>query len=172
MRPLLLILAVVLAVPASAQSATPADVATPEAIVAAAYASIQRAPGEAYDWARFRSLFLPEAMLLPNPEQTGEPARVLSPDGFVAWIDSVTTVGGDGDHGFAEEEVHAVVHQYGDVAQVFSTYHKRFGDSHQVLGRGINSYQLVRRDGRWWIVSIAWDEETGAGPIPAAYGGE
>jgi hypothetical protein len=38
-----------------------------------------------------------------------------------------------------------------------------------VLGRGINSIQMVRKDGRWWITSIIWDEETGAGPVPAKY---
>ena len=44
----------------------------------------------------------------------------------------------------------------------------RWGDT-QALGRGINSIQMVRKDGRWWITSIICDEETGAGPAPAKY---
>lgn len=155
-----------------AQDARPADVASPEAIVTAAYEAIQRAPGVAYDWDRFRSLFLPGALLIPNTEQTGGAFRPLSPEAFAARVDSFTVVGGERDRGFAEEEVHHVVHRYGDVAQVFSTYAKRFWDEDVVRGRGINSFNLVHHDGRWWIVSIAWDEETGAGPVPAAYGGE
>ena len=169
-RTLLACLLLGLATPLAAQH-RPADVASPEAIVAAAYEAIQRAPGESYDWTRFRSLFLPQARLIPNTEQRGGAFVVHTPDEFAALVDSFTVVGGPQDRGFAEEQIHAEVEQYGDVAQVFSTYQKRFYDSDEILGRGINSFQLVRHDGRWWIVGIVWDEETGAGPIPAAYGG-
>ena len=161
------------AMPAGAQPSypSPSDVASPEAIVTAAYEAIQRAPGAAYDWDRFGSLFLPQATLIPNAEQTGGAFVVHTPETFAALVDSLTVVGGPQDRGFSEEEVHAVVHRYGDVAQVFSTYQKHFWEEEEVLGRGINSFQLVYRDGRWWIVSIVWDEENGAGPIPAAYRG-
>ena len=147
---------------------------TPEAVVDAAYAVIQRRPGDRYDWDLFRSLFLPQASLVPNTEQSEGAFTVLTPGGFAAWVDRHTPYGTDQDRGFAEEEVHRVVERYGDVAQVFSTYKKRFYDSDEVLGRGINSFQLVRHDGRWWIVGIVWDEEyggseQGGGPIPDRY---
>lgn len=148
-----------------------ADVGTPEAIVQAAYEAIQRAPGEHYNWDRFRSLFLPQATLIPNTEQSGGTFVVYAPEDFIALVDSFTVVGGSNDKGFAEEAIYNEVHRYGDIAQVFSTYQKHFWDDDQILGRGINSFQLVFSDGRWWIVSIIWDEETGAGPIPKAYGG-
>lgn len=154
---------------ARAQYPTASDVASPEAIVNAAYESIQRAPGGNVDWDRFRSLFLADATLVPNTEQTGGSLRILSPEDFVAWVDSVTVVGGASDRGFVEEEVHHVVERYGDIAHVFSTYQKRFWEDDQVLGRGINAFQLIHNDDRWWIVSIAWDEEGGAGPIPRTY---
>ncbi|HMB93470.1 MAG TPA: hypothetical protein VKP65_21640 [Rhodothermales bacterium] len=150
----------------------PSDVGTPEAIVEAAYEAIQRAPGQPYNWDRFRSLFLPQATLIPNTEQTGGAFVVHSPENFIALVDSFTVVGGPQDKGFAEEGIHSEVTRYGDIAQVFSTYQKHFWDDDQILGRGINSFQLVFSEDRWWIVSIIWDEETGAGPIPAAYGGK
>ncbi len=167
---LCLSLLLAIAAPLAAQPRA-SDVASPEALVTAAYEAIQRAPGERYDWARFRSLFLPQARLIPNAEQSGGAFVVHTPDTFAALVDSFTVVGGPQDRGFAEEQVHAEVEQYGDIAHVFSTYQKRFWGSDQILGRGINSFQLVRHDGRWWIVGIIWDETTGAGPIPAAYGG-
>lgn len=147
----------------------PGDVESPEAIVLAAYAVIDRAPGEAYDCERFRSLFLPEARLIPNVEQTGGEFRVLTPEDFIAWAESVTDVGGPEDKGFQEEQIATTIERYGDVAHAFSTYAKWFWEGEEVLGRGINSFQLVRRDGRWWIVGIVWDEECCAGPIPEAY---
>lgn len=155
--------------PASAQTAAPADVATPEAIVQALYETVQRAPGESYQWDRMRSLFLPGARMIPNTEQTGGEFRVLTVEEFIAWIDGATVVGGADDKGFAEEQIASQVERYGDIAHVFSTYQKHFHGDTTILGRGINSIQLVRRDGRWWVTSIIWDEETGAGAIPARY---
>lgn len=170
LAPALLLLA---ALPAQAQTPDPSDVSSPEAIVAAAYGALERQPGAPFDWDRFRSLFLPQATLLPNTEQTGGSPRVFSPEEFVAWVEASyaehAPIGSPKDQGFAEEEVRSEVRRYGDVAQVFSTYQKRYWGAAEILGRGINSYQLVHRDGRWWIVSVVWDEESGAGPIPAEY---
>jgi hypothetical protein len=149
--------------------ADPADVASPEAIVAATYAAIGRAPGERYDWHRFRSLFLPTAHLIPNTEQTGGEERVLTVDGFIAWIEGVTTIGGPSDQGFQEEGIALAIDRYGDIAQAFSTYRKHFWEQEQTLGLGINSFQLVRRSGRWWIAGIVWDEEASGEAIPERY---
>lgn len=146
-----------------------ADVASPEAAVKALYETVARAPGARYDWPRMRTLFLPGALMLPNPEQTGGTPRVLSVEDFIRWIDSGTTVGGANDKGFAEEEIHSVVERFGDIAHVFSTYQKHFWQDTNILGRGINTIQLVHRQDRWWIVAISWDEENGAGPVPAKY---
>lgn len=156
--------------PLAAQN--PADVASPEAIVRATYDAISRAPGAPFQWERFRSLFLPEARLIPNTEQTGGRFTVHTVDSFVAWIDDAwkrVGIGGPQDRGFAESHVAGVTEQFGDVAHVFSTYEKHIWGDTNVIGRGINSIQLVRKDGRWWISSIAWDEETGGGPVPAKY---
>ena len=157
---------------ARAQSAArPEDVASPEAIVDAAYDSFGRAPGQHIQWDRFRTLFHASARLIPNEEQTGGEMRVLTPEDFIAWIDGVNqrVVGTERDRGFEERGVHAVVERYGDIAHVMSTYVKHFHGDDRVLGRGINSFQLVFRDDRWWIVGIVWDEENGAGPIPERY---
>jgi len=151
----------------------PGDVASPEAIIAAGYESIQRAPGENFDWDRFRSLYVPGALMIPNTEQTGGEFRVLTVDGFIDWIDGWyadnAPIGSPDDHGLVEAEIHSVKSDYGDVVHVMSTYQKRLADSEEVLDRGVNSFQLVFDGERWWIVSVAWDEESGAGPIPSKY---
>ena len=151
----------------------PEDVASPEAIVAASYEAVSRRPGENFDWARLISLFLPSARLIPNTEQTGGEFRVMTAEEFRRWVDEWyaenAPIGGPDDKGFQEEQIHAVVHRYGDIAHVLSTYQKRFWGAQEILGRGINSFQLVHHDGRWWIAGIVWDEESGAGPIPAEY---
>ena len=50
------------------------DVESPEAIVEALVASVSSKAGERPDWDRYRSLFLPEARLVPTGrDSTGEP---------------------------------------------------------------------------------------------------
>ena len=90
---------------------------------------------------------------------------------FIQWIDAGWTriIGTAQDRGFFETQIGVTTHTYGDVATVFSAYEKGFLNNRQVIGRGVNALQLVRREGRWWIVSIAWDEESTAGPIPAEF---
>jgi len=92
---------------------------------------------------------------------------------FIAWADGWVAenapVGGPDDKGFEEAEIHSSVQRYGDIAHVMSTYARRPWGADEILGRGINSIQLVHRDGRWWIASVVWDEEAGAGAIPAEY---
>ena len=148
-----------------------ADVSSPESIVAATYASIARAPGENYDWDRFSSLYLPGAMLIPNTEQRNGQFDILSVQDFIDWIDEFTIpiIGTDQDRGFSEDGISNTIERFGDIAHVFSTYEKHFWGDDRNLGRGINTFQLVFNEDRWWIVSIVWDEESGAGPIPDQY---
>ena len=167
------VLTILVFVPAvRAQDQRAKDTATPESIVAAAYESLERQPGGDFDWDRFRGLFLPEARFIPNTEQRGGTFSVISTEEFIDWIASGTTIGGADDRGFAESGVHNVIERYGDVAHVFSTYEKHYWGETEILGRGINSFQLVNQGGRWWIVGTVWDEDYAAGPIPARYGGK
>ncbi len=155
---------------ATAQTAArPSDVATPETIVSAMYEIVTRRPGEPFDWDRFRTLCLPDARLIPNTEQTGGVSQVFSVEDFTRWADGFMPIGGPDDKGLQEEEIARRIERYGDIAQVFSTYQTRFWNDPEILARGINSIQLVHRDGRWWVVSVIWDEENGAGPLPERY---
>jgi hypothetical protein len=162
-----------IALPLQAQPRA-SDVATPEAVVTALYASIVKPIGGYFDWPRMRHLFRPSARMYPNPQQTRGVARELTVDQFVAWIDSGwvnAPKGGPNDHGFAESQVNVKFERFGDIAHAFSTYEKGFMDDKVVRGRGINTIQLIRRDDRWWIVSIAWDEERPGQVVPPEYRG-
>lgn len=41
--------------------------------------------------------------------------------------------------------------------------------SAEPVGRGVNSVQMVRRGGRWWIAGIAFELEGPGRPIPDEY---
>jgi hypothetical protein len=72
--------------------------------------------------------------------------------------------------GFFEREVARREERFGRVSHVFSTYEKRRAASDAApYARGVNSIQLVEEGGRWWILSVAWDEERPGNPLPTRY---
>ena len=61
-----------------------ADVASPEAIVAALYDVISGPAGQTRDWDRFKRLFAADARLVPAaPRKDGSAPVALTPDGYV-----------------------------------------------------------------------------------------
>ncbi len=150
----------------SSPAAAAADVASVDAIVGALYAVISGAAGEQRDWDRMRSLFHPDARLVPIVKgRGGMQTRVLTVDDYV--VRSGPLLERDG---FFEQEIAREVEAFGDFAHVWSTYEARraLADERPFL-RGINSIQLVRQGGRWHVLQILWEQEADAGPIPASY---
>ena len=147
--------------------ADPADVESPDAIVSAVYEAVSGPAGEERDWDRLRSLFLPEARLIPTFRQEGEPPYlVVNVEGFIEEYRKRI-----GEEAFHERESHAVTERFGDIAHVFSTYVSSRRPDGQPFMRGINSFQLWYDGNRWWIVSLMWHTEREGAPIPERYGG-
>lgn len=157
---------------AGAARATVEDVAAPEGIVLALYDAISGPAGAERDWARLRSLFDPRVRFLigrwlADPDHPRDAVYEWDLEGFIAegraaWLE----------HGFWESEIGARIDRFGNVAHVFSAYESRVGtEDAEPIGRGVNSIQLLRYGGRWWIVGIVWDVETPEATIPEELGG-
>ena len=150
--------------------ADPADVESVEAIVTAVYEVISGEAGEARDWDRFRSLFAPGARLIPVSTETSQNGRkssvnAISPEQFVERADNASVA-----DGFYEVEIGDVTETYGDIAHRFSSYASyRAAEETEPFNRGINSFQLLNDGERWWILTIFWQHEPDAGPIPDRY---
>jgi len=144
------------------------DVKSVDAIIKALYDVISGPKGQPRDWARMRSLFLPDGRLIPSRtdrETHRADAVVLTIDGYIerssARMES---------EGFFERGVNNVVEQYGNIAHVWSTYESRHAAADVMpFARGINSFQLLKSGGRYYVVEILWDAETPANPLPKAY---
>lgn len=158
--------------PAAAQA--PPDYSTVDGVLTELYASVTRAPGAPFAWDRLRAIMLPGGLLVPQRQMTGGETRMMDVEAFIAWIDAgwAPILGTLQDAGFFERQTNVIVEAYGDVAHAFSTYEKGPYEPRRVQGRGVNAVQLVRRDGRWYVLSITWDEENAAGPLPERYRGE
>ena len=151
---------------ASAPAPRPEDVATPEAIVTALYDVISGPKGQARDWNRFRSLFAPDARMIPmgkRPDGTvGH--RTLTPEDYITRSEKLLI-----EDGFREREVSRVVEQFGPLVHVFSTYEAFRKEEPKPFMRGINSIQVMHDGKRWWLVTVAWTAETPELPLPAKY---
>jgi hypothetical protein len=152
----------------TAKEASPADVGSIDSIMKAVYDVISGDAGRKRDWDRFRSLFHKDAKLIPsgkNPQNGITGARFLTPEDYV--MRSGPMLEKDGFH---ERELARKVDQYGNIAQVFSTYHAfRKKEDKEPFMRGINSFQLMNDGKRWWVINIFWLAETPDNPIPADY---
>ncbi len=70
---------------------------------------------------------------------------------------------------FYETEIGRKVDQFGHVAHVFSAYQFSLEKGGEIKARGINSIQLVKDQGRWYIANVIWDSETELEKIPIEY---
>jgi hypothetical protein len=158
------------ATPPKRQDQTPAaakaeDVKSLDTIVAALYDVISGPAGER-NWSRFRSLFIPEARLIPTSKTAeGKIAyRILTPDDYVNRAGQSFIK-----QGFFENEIARRSEQFGNIAHVWTTYESRHTQGEQPFARGINSLQLFNDGTRWWIIEIVWDSERPGSSIPSEY---
>lgn len=150
--------------------AKPEDVQSIDAIVASIYDVISGPAGKQRDWNRFRSLFVPDARLIPvrvpRPETGGHnDIAPLTPDDYIQRSGPIMQ-----QSGFVERGVANRVEAFGAIAHVWSTYESRHtATDAQPFARGINSITLLKDGNRYWVVQILWDSERPGTPIPDKY---
>ena len=126
--------------------------------ITAVYEVISGPPGQKRDFGRMRSLFAPGATLKaigPGGLRGGSLEDYISRNKDVLERD-----------GFTERELGRRTEIWGGLATAWSAYDGRTanGSFHE---RGINSFQLVKIDGKWFVASILWQEETPQNRLPA-----
>jgi len=147
-----------LAAPATAAPPPSADMAAIDHTIGEVYAVISGPPGQKRNFDHMRSLFAPGATLKaigPKGLRGGSLEDYITRNSAVLEKE-----------GFTERELGRRVEIWGGLATAWSAYDGRTanGSFHE---RGINSFQLVKIDGKWLVASILWQEETPDNPLPA-----
>jgi hypothetical protein len=142
---------------AAAPAPTKADLAGIDAAIRGVYEVISGPPGQKRDFDRMRSLFAPGATMKvigPKGLHGGSVEDYIARDKDILERD-----------GFTERELGRRLQVWGGLATAWSSYDGRTanGSFHE---RGINSFELVKIDGKWLIASILWQEETPDNPLP------
>lgn len=153
--------------PTAIPVARPGDVESIDAIMFAVYDVISGPAGKLRDWDRFRSLFVPDAHLVPSgkrPDGSGT-IRTLTVDDYVRNIGPQLERGG-----FFERELGRKLERFGNVVHLMSAYDsKRTLADSAPFARGVNSFQLWNDGTRWYVVTIYWEAETPENRIPAEW---
>lgn len=141
------------------------DTATIESLLHAVYDALS---GTHPNWERLTPLFHPDARLIP-PARDNNPVTAIT---FAQYRErSEKSLGAlPPGQGFYERGIANKIETFGNIAQAWSSYEsRRQRDDAQPFTRGINSFQFVRQDNRWWVLTILWDSERADNPIPEKY---
>jgi hypothetical protein len=144
-----------------------ADSGSIDAVVRALYEVISGPAGAPRDWSRERALLHPGARLIPTRlSPDGRPlADVFDLDGYIASRSPMFEK-----DAFFESEIARETFVFGNIAHVLSAYELRRAPGEPPFLRGINSIQLFHDGRRWWVLSIAWDNERPGNPLPVEDG--
>ena len=146
------------------------DVLTIDGLIEAMYQCMSFPANGAPDYERFRRLFCRGANVLP-PSDDEIGVSAVSVEAFIETSQATLAQSQHiAESGFSEKEVHRITQKFESVMQVFSTYESQVTlDDERHTSRGINCLQLIWQSQRWWILSLAWDDETPDTPVPSEY---
>jgi hypothetical protein len=139
---------------------------SPEGVVDELYRLVTFDAGHTPDWNRVRSLFIDEAVIVLRTSR--EATSVFSVDGFVDDFIRFIERANVAETGFVEEIIRTKPMVFGDMAHVLVLYEASITGASRPPQQGVDSFSLIKKDGRWWIAAITNEIPTPDRPIPAA----
>lgn len=137
----------------------------PESLVRGIYTAVSFDPGPAPDWEFVKTFFLPQAVIVVRKTRTS--MAVMDVQEFVDWFADDVEKFKMKERGFEETVEKIKLTRLGDIAQAFVVYKARLKTPADTPGQiGLDSWTLLRKDGRWWIASIANEIPTPDRPLP------
>jgi len=125
-----------------------------DSIITAMYETVSYDAGSHPDWEREAQIFAPGARLVRMNDD-----GIFEFDLHSFRTDFERMIADGTLPSFWEGEIWRETRQFGEMAHVLSAYETRRTKESPVINRGVNSIQLFRRDGRWWISAMIWRRE-------------
>ena len=137
---------------------------TPESVVRGLYTLVTFEAGTTPDWEKVKSMFIDEAVIVlrtGRDSTTQFTVNTFIKDfvNFIERADAIKT-------GFTEEIITIEKIIFGDIAHFLVLYEASIPGSSRPPMQGIDSFQLIKKDGRWWIVSVTNEIPTPDNPVP------
>lgn len=149
------------------------DAASPAGdVIAGLYPLVSAAGGTTPDWDKVRALFLKEAVIVLRTSRTTLTPFTLEGfiKDFVDFYESPFRRGGTTvvpeESGFTERVLKLKAWEYGDMAHVLVLYEAMITGFPAAPQQGVDSWILVRRDGRWLVAGATNEIVTADRPVP------
>lgn len=137
---------------------------TAENLVTELYKAVTFKAGEKVDWKRVKSMFLEQAVIVLRTSR--DSSSVFNVNGFVDdFVNFIYKYRVD-TTGFSERIVKMKPMVFGDIAHVLVLYEAQIIGSKRTPQQGVDSFELIRRNGRWWITTIVNEIPTKQRPVP------
>ncbi len=118
--------------------------------------------GEERDWEEYRQLFLPTAQKISirQLKDGTSRSRSMNLEEFIRNVGPLYAR-----DGFEEYKIGLTINEFNGIANVFQSFYCKnlIGTYEQ---RGVNSYQLVYMEDRWWIASTMFTNESETLKLP------
>ncbi|MHC4414825.1 MAG: nuclear transport factor 2 family protein [Planctomycetota bacterium] len=137
---------------------------TAEGLVGALYEAVTFEAGTTPDWNRVRAMFIDEAVIVLRTSR--ENTSVFSVEGFVDDFIKFIERANARETGFVERIIRKKSMVFGDMAHVLVLYEASIPGSPRPPQKGVDSFSLIRKDGRWWIVAVTNEVPTPDRPLP------
>jgi len=147
------------------EGATHGPYATADELVGALYGFVTFKVGTSPDWDKVKSLFLEQAVVVLRTAR--DKTTVFDVDGFVADFVRFAERADVKEKGFTERIIRTKTTVFGEIAHVLVLYEASIPGSDRPPQQGVDSFQLIQKDGHWWIVSITNEIVTKERPLPA-----
>lgn len=138
---------------------------TPESVVTEIYDLVSFRAGARPDWDKVRALFIPEAVVVLRTSR--DSTTVFSVEGFIDDFVRFVEQTPAGQRGFTEKILSMEPLVFGDIAHVLVLYEAQITGSSRGPTQGVDSFSLIKKDGRWKIVAITNELPAAERPIPA-----
>jgi hypothetical protein len=156
-------------VPVQGQVPTvPKYLETPEGIVGEIYKAVSFKAGQPQpDWERVRSMFLDNALVVLRV--TRDSTAILTVQGFIDDFIRFIDRSPAKQNGFEERIVRMKPMVFGNIAQIFVVYEAQILGLPRPPQQGLDSWELVQNNGRWWIVAVTNEVPSKDRPLPKEF---
>jgi len=137
---------------------------TAEGVINHIYDLVTFDANESPDWDEVRSLFIKKAVIVLRTSR--DSTTIFSVDGFIDDFVNFIEQANVTETGFKEEIIRMKPMVFGDMANILVLYEASIPGSERPPQQGIDNFSLIKKNGRWWIVSVTNEIPDVAGPIP------
>jgi len=137
---------------------------TAEEVVTELYKLVSFNAGNTPDWEKVKDLFIEDAVIVLRTSRTEH--KIFSREGFIDDFKNFISTSKVDETGFLEKIINIKTVTFGNIAHSMVVYEASIPQRKRPPQKGVDSFQLVKKNDKWLIVSIVNEIPKPGKPIP------